>query len=218
MPPTVIVFDCDGVLLHSNELKSECFALALRETGCAEADIARFLDFQRANFGTSRQRLFVTFPSWELELRPVQDCDGLLALYADQLRGRYVTTPATPDMREVVSALRQPHIVSGSEQAELREVLAERGDAPLFGRILGSPTGKAEHLATLLAEMGAAPEAMLFVGHAEADLRAAAIAGCRFVYMDRFSTARARMRALQQEHGFPMIQNLRELPAALAAP
>lgn len=217
MPPKVIVFDCDGVLLDSNELKTECFALALREAGCAEADIARFRDFQRANFGTSRQRLFEAFLAWELERRPPFDRDGLVALYARQLRGRYVTTPATPDMREVVSALRQPHIVSGSEQAELREVLAERGDAPLFGRILGSPTGKAEHLATLLAEMGAAPAAMLFVGDAEADFRAAATTGCHFVYMDRFSTARARMRALQQEHGFPMIQDLRELPALLAA-
>lgn len=217
MTPEVIVFDCDGVLLDSNELKTECFTLALREAGCAEADTARFRDFQRANFGTSRQRLFEAFLSWELERPPAQDRDGLVALYARQLRGRYVTTPATPGMREVVSLLRQPHIVSGSDQAELREVLAERGDAPLFGRILGAPTGKAEHLAALQAETGVTAAAMLFVGDAEADFRAAAATGCHFIYMDGFSTARPRMRALQQEHGFPMIQDLRELPALLAA-
>lgn len=215
VPPRLIVFDCDGVLLDSNELKSECFRLALRAAGCTEADIARFRDFQRANFGTSRQRLFEAFLAWELECRPAQDRDGLVALYAAQLRGRYVTTPATPGMREVVSALARPHIVSGSDQAELREVLAERGDAPLFGQIRGGPTGKAHHLAELLGQEGASPRDMLFVGDAEADFRAAQAIGCHFLYMDRFSTAQPRMRALQQEHGFPMIQDLRELPARL---
>ncbi len=217
VPPRVIVFDCDGVLLDSNELKSDCFALALREAGCAEADIARFRDHERANFGTSRQRLFDTYLGWDLFRRPAQDRDGLVALYAAQLRGRYVACAATPAMREVVAALGRPHIVSGSDQAELREVLAERGDAGLFGRILGAPIGKAEHLATLLAGEGLPPSAMLFVGDAEADFRAAAATGCRFAYMDRFSTAQPRMRALQQEHGFPMIQDLRDLPALLAA-
>lgn len=220
MAPHVIVFDCDGVLLDSNELKTECFALALREAGCKETDIARFREFQRANFGTSRHRLFEAFLTWELEHRPPFDRDGLVALYAAQLRGRYVATPATPAMREVVAELgkrRRPHIVSGSEQTELREVLAERGDAPLFGRILGSPTSKPEHLASLLAEEGVVPSAMLFVGDAEADFRAASATGCNFIYMDHFSTAQPRMRALQEEHGFPMIQDLRALPALLVA-
>lgn len=219
--PAVFVFDCDGVLLDSNEMKTECFAQALHEAGCHPADIERFRTHQRANFGTSRHRLFETFLEWELQQRPPQDRDGLVALYAAALRGRYVTAPATPAMREVVGRLAAAHpvfIVSGSEQTELRKVLAERGDAGLFRLILGSPTGKAAHLQTLLelpelAGLSAAD--MLFVGDAEADFRAAQATGCRFIYMDHFSTAQTRMRALQQEHGFPMIQDLRGLTSVL---
>lgn len=218
-----VVFDCDGVLLDSNELKSACFRQVLEASGFAAADVARFVTFQRANFGTSRYRLFEALLSWELTDAPAMDHAALLAAYAGLLRGQYVTTPATPGMREVVGALgaRLPlYIVSGSDQAELREVLAERGDAAPFRMVLGSPTPKAENLAHVLADLSARdgvaePGRVCFVGDAEADFNAARALGTRFVYMDDFSTAQPRMRELAALHGFPVIRTLRDLPAAL---
>lgn len=221
--PAAVVFDCDGVLLDSNELKSACFREVLETAGFAAEDVARFVTYQRANFGTSRYRLFETLLGWELQLRPPIDHAALLAAYAGLLRGRYVTTPATPGMREVVGALaaRMPlYVVSGSDEAELRGVLAERGDAVHFRTVLGSPTPKADNLAQVLGELATRdgvtePEDVVFVGDAEADFKAARLLGTRFVYMDHFSTAQARMRQLAAEHGFPVITDLRGLMAAL---
>lgn len=218
-----IVFDCDGVLLDSNELKTACFREVLEAAGYDAGDIARFVEFQRASFGMSRYRLFEALLDWELAVRPPLDRDDLLARYAEALGGRYTSCAATPGMRDVVAALAADipvYIVSGSDQAELRGVMAERGDASMFRLILGSPTNKFDNLTLVLEDLARIaptdPRDVVFVGDAEADMTAARKAGMGFVYMDGFSAAQARMRALAAEHGTPLINDLRGLDSALA--
>lgn len=218
-----IIFDCDGVLLDSNALKTDCFREVLEEAAFDPGDIARFLEFQRASFGMSRYRLFEALLGWDLARPTTLDRDALVARYAATLGGRYVKSAETPGMRAVISALAREtrlYIVSGSDQAELREVMAERGDAAPFRRILGSPANKVDNLASVLAELAAggpppAPHRVVFVGDAEADMMAARHHGLRFVYMDGFSAAQTRMRQLAAESDVPIIQDLRELAAAL---
>lgn len=218
-----IVFDCDGVLLNSNELKTACFREVLEAGGYDAGDIARFVEFQRASFGMSRYHLFEMLLGWELVVRPSLDRDQLLTRYAEALGGRYVTCAATPGMHDVVGKLAAEvpvYIVSGSDQAELRAVMAERGDASMFRLILGSPTNKFDNLTLVLDDLAtdraADPADIVFVGDAEADMTAARKAGMGFVYMDNFSAAQPRMRALTAQHGIPLINDLRELETALA--
>jgi phosphoglycolate phosphatase-like HAD superfamily hydrolase len=218
-----IIFDCDGVLLDSNALKTDCFRQVLEEAAFDAADTARFLEFQQASFGMSRYRLFEALLGWKLAKPTELDRDALVARYAATLGGRYAKAMATPGMREVVSGLAAEfplYIVSGSDEAELREVMAQRGDAAFFRRILGSPTNKVDNLALVLAELSAgapppAPERVVFIGDAEADLTAARAHGLRFVYMDGFSAAKPRMRQLAAETAAPVIEDLRGLRAAL---
>lgn len=220
---TAIIFDCDGVLLDSNALKTDCFRKVLEEADFDAGDVARFLEFQQASFGMSRYRLFEALLGWSLVKPTELDRDALVARYAATLGGRYTKASATPGMREILTELAANlplYIVSGSDQAELREVMAERGDAGFFRGIHGSPTNKVENLALVLAELAAggtppAPERVVFIGDAEADLMAARAHGLRFVYMDGFSAAKPRMRQLAAETGAPMIHDLRELGAAL---
>jgi phosphoglycolate phosphatase-like HAD superfamily hydrolase len=220
-----VVFDCDGVLLVSNTLKVAVFREALAEHGFHPDDIARFSRYQTANFGTSRYRLFEHFLTWtDLKIRPEGvDRDALVATYARLLRGRYTRCATTPAMREVLDGLAAHGIplfvVSGSDEAELREVFAERGLAGSFQSIYGSPATKAENLRLVAKELNLAEPlaGIWFIGDAEADLKAADAVGTRFAYADHFSTAKPRMRALAAERGFPLIRDLRGLPALLDA-
>lgn len=220
-PPRAIVFDCDGVLLASNRLKTAIFGEVLRAAGFAPADIARFRAFQRANFGMSRYRLFDALLGWADLQAPPTDRATLSAAYAAALYGRYVRCPATPGMRGVVAALHRQglplFVVSGSDGAELRAVFEERGLARWFQAIHGSPATKVENLGLVAGALGRGLPLgdVVFVGDAEADWQAASAAGCRFVYAEHFSTAKPRMRALAAEHGFPTIRDLRALPALL---
>lgn len=145
-PPCAIVFDCDGVLLASNRLKTAIFQGVLREAGFAEADITRFATFQRANFGMSRYRLFDALQAWpDLMQRPDTCRETLCATYGQALYGRYVRCRSTPGMLGVVRTLHAAgtplFVVSGSEGAELQEVFRERGLAPWF-RAICQPSGE----------------------------------------------------------------------------
>jgi phosphoglycolate phosphatase-like HAD superfamily hydrolase len=219
-----IVFDCDGVLLVSNRLKAAVFREALAEKGFHPQDIARFSRYQTSNFGISRYRLFENFLAWpDLLVRPEAERDALVAAYARLLRGRYTRCATTPGMREVLDGLAARglplFVVSGSDGGELREVFAERGLASRFRAIHGSPASKAENLRLVAAELGRdlPLEDVWFIGDAEADLMAAEAVGARFAYADHFSTAKPRMRQLAVERGFPIIRDLRGLPALLDA-
>jgi phosphoglycolate phosphatase-like HAD superfamily hydrolase len=222
--PGAVVFDCDGVLLDSNTLKVELFRETVEQTGFAPADVERFSAYQAANFGTSRFALFEELLSWDLEVRPDIDRDALVDHYASLLGTRYAKAPETSGMRDAVTALgaRVPlYVVSGSAQEELRGVFRERGDLGMFVDVLGSPTRKSDNLQTVVNALAVGPAPLaandvVFVGDAEADLKAAATCGVRFVYMDGYSTVQPRMRALAQQQRFPMIADLRELPTLLS--
>ncbi len=216
--PRAIVVDCDGVLLASNRLKTSIFEQVLRDSGFAEADIARFRTFQRANFGMSRYRLFEALLAWpDLSPYPATSRDALCAAYGGALYARYVRCPSTPGMAAVLRHLQDAgvplYVVSGSDGAELKAVFAERGLARWFQAIHGSPATKVENLALVAEHLRIrSPMAdVVFVGDAEADWKAAAATGCRFIYADHFSTAKPRMRALAAEAGFPTIRDLRGL-------
>jgi phosphoglycolate phosphatase-like HAD superfamily hydrolase len=221
--PRAVIFDCDGVLLVSNRLKTAVFGEALASLGYHARDVARFQAFQAANFGMSRYRLFEALLGWtDLVAAPAgMTRDRLIGAYADRLYGRYVKCASTPGMLPVLEGLRQRGIplfvVSGSDERELRAVLAERGLARHFAAIHGSPATKTENLQLVAAALGTGfPMAdCVFIGDAEADWKAAEAAGARFVYMDHYSTAKPRMRELQAARGFPMIRDLRSLPAHL---
>ena len=221
--PNVVVFDCDGVLIDSNRLKISLFRETLERAGFAAPDIERFAAFQAASFGMSRYRLFDALLGWDLSHRPAVARDDLVATYAGLLRDKYVAVLPTPGMQEVVASLEVDcdlYVVSGSDQSELREVLRERGEADPFRMILGSPATKEANLRLVLDDVRrrhgmAEPARIVFVGDAEADFRAAEAHGLRFVYMDAYSTAQQRMRALASIHGFPVIADLRELRAAI---
>ncbi|MDN3567526.1 HAD family hydrolase [Paeniroseomonas aquatica] len=216
--PRAVVFDCDGVLLASNRLKTAIFEQVLQGAGFAAADVARFRVFQRANFGMSRYRLFDALLGWQdLSPYPATSRDALCAAYGSALYARYVRCPATPGMVGVLRQLQDAgvplFVVSGSDGAELAAVFAERGLARWFAAIHGSPATKVDNLALVAAQLGirAPMPEVVFVGDAEADWKAAAATGCRFIYADHFSTAKRRMRALAAETGFPTIRDLRGL-------
>ena len=61
------LFDCDGVLLDSNNLKVEALADALFTVGASKEFIDLAIKTFRQNFGKSRLKHFKAFESIEVE-------------------------------------------------------------------------------------------------------------------------------------------------------
>jgi HAD superfamily hydrolase (TIGR01549 family) len=179
-----LVFDCDGVVLNSNKVKTEAFRQAALPYGQAAADA--LATHHVANGGISRYLKFRHFldhiapgPRQEGEL------ETLLDSYAQQVRAGLASCEIASGLAELRSALPNMRwmIVSGGDQNELRELFAERGIAHFFDAgIFGSPDRKELILDRELAS-GNLTRPALFLGDSRYDISAAEHAGLDFVFL-----------------------------------
>lgn len=213
-----IAFDCDGVLLDSNDLKVEAFRRVTRDAGFASEVVEAFSAFQTQNFGTSRHRLFERLLGGQFGPAPADaTLEALLDGFGRAVSTGYLEVDEAPGMRRLVETLAPAvplFVVSGSDEAELLDVFAKRDLSSYFVGVYGSPATKTDNLARVrdvLAQRGIAQPRLLFVGDAEADANAAAEAGADFVFAARYSKVRERLAARAAREGFPAIDVLADL-------
>lgn len=186
-----LVFDCDGVVLDSNKVKTEAFYQATSPYGKAAAQA--MVDYHVANGGVSRYKKFAYFleqiAPTHAEHQQGPDLDALLQAYAAYVRDGLLSCDVAPGLE----ALRRQTlnaswlIVSGGDQAELRDVFAERGLAAWFnGGIFGSPDTKEVVLHREIAS-GLIQKPALFLGDSKYDYKVANEVGLDFIFLSRWS-------------------------------
>ncbi len=184
---SLMIFDCDGVVLDSNRIKTEAFYQA---TVCFGESAARaMVDYHVANGGVSRYAKFAYFlehiaPSAATDAKP-KGLEQLLADYSAAVKQGLLECEMAEglyDLREQTQAARWM-IVSGGDQAELREVFAARAIADWFdGGIFGSPDAKPEILAREITN-GNIQHPAIFLGDSQYDYQCAKAAGLDFVFI-----------------------------------
>lgn len=182
-----LVFDCDGVILNSNKVKTDAFYKAALPYG--EAAAQALVDYHTSHGGISRYKKFALFLE---ELVPLHakgiegpGLEELLESYANFVKDGLLNCEVAEGLTELRQALPNTNwlIVSGGDQAELREVFATRGLDKLFnGGIYGSPDTKDEILTRELASENIQHPA-LFLGDSKYDYQAAHAAGLDFVFL-----------------------------------
>tara|TARA_R110001583_G_scaffold195389_1_gene372650 strand:+ start:10890 stop:11549 length:660 start_codon:yes stop_codon:yes gene_type:complete len=183
-----LVFDCDGVVLDSNRIKSDAFYQATSPYG--EVAAQAMVDHHVANGGVSRYKKFAYF--LENIIAPIQagpDLEALLNAYASHVREGLLNCPIAPGLEALRKKVPDARwlIVSGGDQAELREVFAQRSLADFFdGSIFGSPDTKDEILERELAN-GNITQPALFLGDSKYDYQAASSAGLDFLFVSGWS-------------------------------
>lgn len=187
---TTLVFDCDGVVLNSNKVKTDAFYQATLPYG--EDAAQAMVNYHVANGGVSRYKKFAHFLDQIAPNYAEQECidlEALLKAYAGYVQDGLLSCEVAPGLK----ALREqtPHarwlIVSGGDQAELRDVFSQRGISEWFdGGIFGSPDTKDEILARELAS-GNIQQPALFLGDSKYDYQAASAAGLDFVFLSGWS-------------------------------
>lgn len=197
---TTLVFDCDGVVLDSNKVKTEAFYQATLPYG--EAAAQAMVNYHVANGGVSRYKKFAYFleqiapniaHNYAEQHNPDEQqgpsLEALLQAYAGYVREGLLSCEVAPGLevlREQSPSARWL-IVSGGDQAELCDVFAQRSIAEWFdGGIFGSPDTKDEILARELASSNIRQPA-LFLGDSKYDYQAASAAGLDFVFLSGWS-------------------------------
>lgn len=186
-----LVFDCDGVVLDSNKVKTQAFYTAALPYGEAAANA--LVSHHVANGGISRYKKFAYFidelvPKFASDIKG-PDLDGLLAVYADAVQEGLLNCAVAAGLQELRAATPNARwlIVSGGDQAELRAVFTRRGLAAMFdGGIFGSPDTKDEILAREIA-LGNIGRDALFIGDSRYDHVAALAAKLDFVFVSQWT-------------------------------
>jgi phosphoglycolate phosphatase-like HAD superfamily hydrolase len=177
-----IVFDFDGVILESHDIKTEAF-LALFAQYPEKLDAIR--SYHLNNVGISR---FVKFEHIVREIlrRPYteEDRERLGAEFARLTHERILACPEVPGAQSLLPRLggRVLRIVaSGTPEEELRQIVRERGIADWFDEVWGTPRTKTEILRDAMTRHGLPPPSVLMVGDGMSDYKAACEAGVGFL-------------------------------------
>ena len=183
-----LFLDCDGVIFDSNAFKLRaCLAVLAEYPEPAVAEMARFWS---ANGGMSRQRKFDHFFR---DLHPVTDVAAHVSAAVERFgtlsRAAFVDTTPIPEALLVArdAGPERSFVVSGADQAELRDIFAEKGLNRLFPAVFGSPTAKLDHVARILQERNCPAERALFVGDGGGDFEVSQRLGLPFVFLAQYS-------------------------------
>lgn len=209
-----LIFDCDGVVLDSNRLKTEAFRTAALPYGDAATDA--LVSYHVANGGVSR---YVKFSHFLEHIAPEHapettgpGLEALLAAYAEAVRAGLLSCTVADGLDELRAATSRARwmIVSGGDQSELREIFATRRlDGYFDAGIFGSPDTKDEILARELAT-GTIRHPALFLGDSRLDRDAALRAALDFVFVTKWSEW-VEGAAVAKNAGIPMVGCLSDM-------
>ena len=188
-----IIFDCDGVVLNSNKVKTEAFYNTALQFGTAAAK--RLVKYHVERGGISRYEKFQWFIDSLTEEDLAQsksepNLDSLLATYASEVHKGLRSCEVAEGLTELREKTKGSTwlIVSGGDQAELRELFTERKIAQYFdGGIFGSPDTKETILKRELDNKNLILPAV-FIGDSKYDYTASeSINGLDFIFVNKWS-------------------------------
>ena len=190
------VFDFDGVVLESVEIKT----IAFRRLFADHPEGERIVPYHLANGGISRFRKFQWFYE-EVRGEPLTEAESerLGARFSELVLDEVRRCAFVPGARELLERLapRLPlFVASGTPEDELRGIVAHRELGDLFAGVYGTPPTKAEILRRIMDERGLDPAELVFVGDAMSDFKGAA-AGRRAV---RRALLRGRVEPVPGRH------------------
>ena len=180
-----IVFDCDGVILDSNQIKTDAFTYAL--SSYKKSEVNKLISYHKKNGGVSRYRKFNYFFKNILGMVEYQkNLDLSLNLFSNYAKKSLISCEFIPGVLDFIKVCSKKKIktfiVSGSDQNELKEIFKQRNLSRYFSLILGSPQDKFENTKKVKNRFNSIDKGIFF-GDAMLDYEAAKKFDMDFIYI-----------------------------------
>jgi len=205
-----VIFDFDGVIVESVDVKTKAFAELYKPYG--EVVVQQVIEHHQANGGVSR---FDKFKKYHGDFLGTAISKDEIAELADQFSQlvleKVVQAPFVPGAQKFLKRNYQKYklfISSATPQMEVRGICRRRNLIDFFCEIFGSPESKASHIDKILTNYEFKSHEVVFVGDALSDLQAAEVHGLDFI-------ARINPDLQDPLTGSCMIPNLLELDSCL---
>jgi phosphoglycolate phosphatase-like HAD superfamily hydrolase len=184
-----LIFDCDGVILDSNCLKSQAFAEALADE--PPELVKTFVEYHKEHGGISRYEKFrYYFEELKTLSNPEKEIKDAIERFATIVRKGLLECNFVPGALEFMQKAKtkklQLFVVSGSDENELKGIFLQRNILNLFEQVYGSPGGKYENTKKVIKQMGRSKKGGFF-GDSKSDYLAATKYKLDFVFVKGLS-------------------------------
>ena len=178
-----VVFDFDGTLVKSNEIKRRTFYEVTKNLVDADILLDKILSYPDSG---DRYDIFDTLII-ELKL------DREVFVSASKLSDSYTKIceyeiSRAPEIKGAVKTIKELRslgvkifISSATPEITLQKIIDMRGWKDMINMALGSPDSKLDHLQRILTENKYSISEVIYVGDSEIDREVALLVGCKFI-------------------------------------
>ena len=178
-----VIFDFDGVISESVEIKTEAFRDMYAPYGKKVSD--KVVGHHLENGGMSR---FEKIPFYHrnflgkaLSKSQIQDLSNQ---FSNLVTTKVVECPLVKGSLSLLDFLYSKKLLfisTGTPEKEIKQIIKTRKLHRYFLEILGSPASKEDHIKTILRKYKLKTADILFIGDAETDIKAAEISQINFI-------------------------------------
>ena len=177
------MFDFDGVLVESNNIKTEAFS-ALFKGKCSDEQHRDIVRHHIENLGVSRYKKFAHIYRKILRKDIGQEAlDDLSHSFSELVMERVIKAPAVEGVMDFLRSNRryECYIVSATPHEEINNIVRFRSIEKYFAGIYGSPKEKEELIRDILAEGKYQAKSTVYIGDGMNDYLAAKKCGVYFI-------------------------------------
>ena len=182
---TIHIFDCDGVILDSNTIKTDCLQEIAFELAPDKAD--EFILYHKQNGGVSR---YVKFQYFFETMLGLNDFEEKLEWALDKFKkitiDRLIKADLVPGIVEYLEGETSPKhcfVASGGSEKDLQVVFKEKNLSKYFNKIGGSPKSKQDIIDQYIAKYVDDLSKVIFYGDSVLDYSVAKQNNFDFVFI-----------------------------------
>lgn len=202
MNKKAIIFDFDGVLIDSVNIKSEAFKEIVKNKN--ETIKKKFIQYHHKNLGISRKIKFKYLLKKLLKKKNInQDIDSLSKKFNKLILNKILKKKLNKGVIRFLEKYKKKYsffISSGTPQEELNLILKEKKIDSYFDKIYGSPQTKNFHIKKIFKDYKFSKKNLIFVGDGESDFIAALKSNIKFVQIGNNFISKKKNLKIDQFH------------------
>jgi HAD superfamily hydrolase (TIGR01549 family) len=180
---STIIFDFDGVIVDSVDIKGEAFCHLFRQQ--PEEIRQQIADLHANHAGMTRHEKFkIICQEFLNQPATAADLERLSAEFSRFCVEKIISTAYIRGAFEFISKHHTDYdlyVASSAPESELKEIVNRRGIDGFFKGVFGTPRKKAEICREIMQMGKLAPEHVAFIGDSITDLEAATQCGTHFI-------------------------------------
>ena len=178
-----IIFDFDGVIAESVQVKTDAFASLYEQYG--DNIVTKVIEHHEANGGMSRfKKIKLYHESFLNKTITNEKIEDLANQFSKLVVRKVIDVPYVPGVFKYIQKCYEKYnlfISTGTPTNEIKQILSARDIAEYFIGIHGSPEKKSLHITKIISKYNYHPDELIFYGDANTDINAAKQASVPFI-------------------------------------